>query len=408
MKKRKNKDKIKHKNSDDFQTFVELLKNKYKKHRVYNVKSDSEIFDDDENNENKESKNIAALSKNIVSKISEFNWVADSDVFLHMIDQLQLFSESLICIKKCIIKVEKRKLYVNHCNTAVMQDHYKNSVKLFFVLHVSKLKMNLLFEKRMCKKDLQESFDNKDLYMHDKRKKQMIETLEYENIYIVKRIANDLDEFALLSVMQCDISSAFSVMHNSMNLDDSMNLDHSASHTNVIHHENEIKVDHDQLSFANDKSFKLYKLWHHCFAHLESAKLHQLHKIITLKKPILINNSHKNVCEICALIKFINKWEYNISNWKTSILTFIFINIYELLLLFLDSKLYFLEIMNNHFRKTWCISLKQWFNASNALQKWKLSVKFYNNVKLLSVHSDNIMKLKVILNSWCSSVDITS
>jgi len=177
-----------------------------------------------------------------------------------MIDQLQLFSESLICIKKCIIKVEKRKLYVNHCNTAVMQDHYKNSVKLFFVLHVSKLKMNLLFEKRMCKKDLQESFDNKDLYMHDKRKKQMIETLEYENIYIVKRIANDLDEFALLSVMQCDISSAFSVMHNSMNLDDSMNLDHSASHTNVIHHENEIKVDHDQLSFANDKSFKLYKL----------------------------------------------------------------------------------------------------------------------------------------------------
>jgi len=73
VKKRKNKDKIKHKNSDDFQTFVELLKNKYKKHRVYNVKSDSEIFDDDENNENKESKNIAALSKNIVSKISEFN-----------------------------------------------------------------------------------------------------------------------------------------------------------------------------------------------------------------------------------------------------------------------------------------------------------------------------------------------
>ena len=112
----------------------------------------------------------------------------------------------------------------------------------------------------MCKKDLQKSFDDKDLYMHDKWKKQIIETLECKNIYIVKKIANDLDEFALLSTMQHDISLAFSAMHSSMNLDDSMNLDHSASYTNVIHHENEIKVDHDQLSFANDKSFKLYKL----------------------------------------------------------------------------------------------------------------------------------------------------
>ncbi len=268
--------------------------------------------------------------------------------------------------------------------------------------------MNLLSERRMCEKDLQESFDDKDLYMHDKQEKQMIETLECKDIYIVKRIANDLDEFALLSVMQHDISSAFSATHSSMNLDDSMNLDHSASYTNVIHHENKVKVDHDQLSFANDKSFKLYKLWHHCFTHLESAKLRQLHKIITLKKSIFINNSHENVCEICALIKFINKWKHNVSNWKTSILTFIFINICESLSLFLDSESYFLKIVNNHFRKTWCISLKQWFNASDALRKWKLSVKLHSNVKLLSVHSDNIMKLKVILNSWCSSVDIVS
>ncbi len=408
MKKCKNKDKTKHKSSDDFQTFAELLKSKYKKHRVYNVKSDSEISDDDENDENEESKNIAALSKNIVSKISEFNWVINSDVFLHMTDQLRLFSESLICIKRCIIKVEEEKLYVNYCDTAVMQDHHENSVKLFSVLHVSKLKMNFLSERRMCEKDLQESFDDKDLYMHNKWEKQMIETLKCKDIYIVKRIANDLDEFALLSAMQRDISSAFSAMHSSMNLDDSMNLDHSASHTNMIHHENEIEVDHDQLSFANNKSFKLYKLWHCCFTHLESAKLRQLHKIITLKKSIFINDSHKNVCEICAFIKFINKWEHNVNNRKTSILILIFINICESLSLFLDSELYFLKIVNNHFRKTWCISLKQRFDASNALQKWKLSVKLHNDVRLLSVRSNNIMKLKIILNSWCSSVDIAS
>jgi len=73
VKKCKDKDKTRHKNVDDLQTLVELLKSKYKKHRVYNAESDSEISDDDENNENEKSENIAALSKNIISKISEFN-----------------------------------------------------------------------------------------------------------------------------------------------------------------------------------------------------------------------------------------------------------------------------------------------------------------------------------------------
>jgi len=52
-----------------------------------------------------------------------------------------------------------------------MQDHHENSVKLSSVLHVSKLEMNLFFKRRMYKKDLQESFNNKDLYMHNKREK---------------------------------------------------------------------------------------------------------------------------------------------------------------------------------------------------------------------------------------------
>ncbi len=87
MKKCKNKDKTKHKSVDDFQTFIELLKNKHKKHRVYNMKSDdSKISDNNKKDENEKSENIAALSKNIVSKISEFNWIADSDVFSHMTD----------------------------------------------------------------------------------------------------------------------------------------------------------------------------------------------------------------------------------------------------------------------------------------------------------------------------------
>ncbi len=52
-----------------------------------------------------------------------------------------------------------------------MRDRYENLIKLFFILHVFKLKINFLSERKMYKKDLQESFNNNDLYMHDKRKK---------------------------------------------------------------------------------------------------------------------------------------------------------------------------------------------------------------------------------------------
>ncbi len=74
MKKCKDKNKTKHKNVDDFQTFTELLKSKHKKHKVYNAKSnDFEIFNNNKKDENEKSENIATLLKNIVSKISEFN-----------------------------------------------------------------------------------------------------------------------------------------------------------------------------------------------------------------------------------------------------------------------------------------------------------------------------------------------
>jgi len=74
VKKHKDKEKTKHKSADDFQTLTELLKSKHKKHRVYNAKSDDfEISDNNEKDENEKNENIATLSKNIVSKISEFD-----------------------------------------------------------------------------------------------------------------------------------------------------------------------------------------------------------------------------------------------------------------------------------------------------------------------------------------------
>ena len=126
-----------------------------------------------------------------------------------------------------------------------MRDRYKNLVKLSFILHVFKLEVNLLSEKKMYEKGLQESFNDKGLYMHDKREKQMIKALKCEDVYIIKRIINDLNEFALLLAMQRDVLLAFSAMHSLMNLNDLTNLNHFASYINVIHYKNEVKVNYD-------------------------------------------------------------------------------------------------------------------------------------------------------------------
>ena len=51
---------------------------------------------------------------------------------------------------------------------------------------------------------------------------------------------------------------------------------------------------------SRDHKIKMYKLWHWCFAHLDSVKLCDLHKIMTLSKSILIVKKKDHVCKVCA------------------------------------------------------------------------------------------------------------
>jgi len=55
--------------------------------------------------------------------------------------------------------------------------------------------------------------------------------------------------------------------------------------------------------------------------------------------------------KICALIKFMNQQEHNISKKKVNILILIFINICESLSLSFISYQYFLKIVDNHLQK---------------------------------------------------------
>ncbi len=73
----------------------------------------------------------------------------------------------------------------------------------------------------------------------------MIKTLKCEDVYIIKRIINDVNEFVLLLIMQRNILLTFLAMHNLINLNNLTNLNYFTSYINVIHYKNKIKVNYD-------------------------------------------------------------------------------------------------------------------------------------------------------------------
>ena len=79
-----------------------------------------------------------------------------------------------------------------------------------------------------------------------------------------------------------------------------------------------------KFEINNNASFKkryLYKFWHRRFDYLNFKKFKNMHQITTLKRSIFIIKQI-NFCEICAIIKMINKrnrhlLERSLIYWQT-------------------------------------------------------------------------------------------
>ena len=158
---------------------------------------------------------------------------------------------------------------------------------------------------------------------------------------------------------------------------------------------------------SRDHKIKMYKLWHWCFAHLGSVKLCNLHKIMTLSKSIFIVKKKDHICEVCALTKFRNKREHQVSERKTAILNLISIDICGPLPLSYTDYSYFLKIVDNHLWRTWIIPLKCWSDAPQTLKEWWLKTELQSKVKIQTVCSDNVTELKTTLDQWCAFFEVT-
>ena len=178
---------------------------------------------------------------------------------------------------------------------------------------------NLLSGKWMCKKGLQGSFDTQELYMHNRDGKLVLETPQKGGVYVVKHIAKRLHKFALSAMcQQCEHETACSSQVIKLMSSDlpvqNVNCDQEFFMSSMWNHgltffmlsmpnHNSADENNCDCTDSRDHKIKMYKLWHWCFAHLGSAKLHNLHKVTTLSKSILIVKEKDHVCEVCVLVK---------------------------------------------------------------------------------------------------------
>ena len=250
---------------------------------------------------------------------------------------------------------------------------------------------NLLSEKWMCKKGLQGSFDTWELYMHNRDSKLVLETSQKGDVYVVKHIAKRLHEFALSAMCQwCEHKTACSSQVTELMSSDlsvqNVNCDQEFFMFSMWNHglaflmlsmsnHNSADENNCDCTDSRDHKIKMYKLWHWCFAHLDSVKLHNLHKMTTLSKSIFIVKKKDHVCEVCVLTKFRNKREHQVSERKITILNLVSIDICEPLPLSYTDYSYLLKIVDNHLWKIWTILLKHQSDAPQTLKKWWLKIE---------------------------------
>jgi len=117
-----------------------------------------------------------------------------------------------------IIKVREKRLYINYYDIVTMQNKNENLVLLNSMFYILKLKVNLLSEKKMCKKKLLKYFNYKSLYIQNKSKKLMLKVFKKERIYIIKYILNDFNEFILLSAIHIQSKSEITLLKVCKNL----------------------------------------------------------------------------------------------------------------------------------------------------------------------------------------------
>ena len=315
-----------------------------------------------------------------------------------MTDNLDSFSGPLKPIRRRVIKVGGGRLYSDKSGLARVEDS-KGRIRLITALYVPGLGASLLSMKRLCEMGLRGSFHENALYMRDNRGRLILRASACNGVYVVDKVTKGLDEVALIAAMAGDIEDV-PTAPSSTEAESDVELTDSNDVMSP-----ELEASDPSPEAVNASKLEEYRLWHRRFAHMGKAKLKDLHKITTLKKPIPIVED-PTPCRVCSTTKLTNSRSRTLATRKPFILALVSIDICGELPASWQGHRYFLKIIDNHSRRTWIILLKRRADAVEALRKWRLTVELKTGARLLAVRSDNALELKSILDEWGRSTGI--
>ena len=208
--------------------------------------------------------------------------------------------------------------------------------RLTDVLYVPDLGVNLLSGRRFTRCGFRGSFNNDGLYMHTKKGIEVLRAPAHGGIYIVNKVAPELDELALAATTTSNSEStavASAALPAASDSEESSS-DSEPQELNVAPDpkSQDLPKPQTEPSTESPKKRDLYILWHCRLGHLGSAKLRNLHKVTNLKKPIPIVETDVP-CEVCAITKMTNKRNRTLAERKPRILALVSINICRPLLI---------------------------------------------------------------------------
>ena len=93
----------------------------------------------------------------------------------------------------------------------------KNKPYLINILFVSNLKINLLLNKRIYQKNLHKDFDKNNIQMQNKQDRQVLTIDQQKDIYIVNKIASNVNKFAFIVIIQQEFLVVFLTIDNTFN-----------------------------------------------------------------------------------------------------------------------------------------------------------------------------------------------
>ncbi len=375
----------------------------------------------DSTEESEDDTEVAAISKEAISKIQPSQWASDTGASSHMTDQTQLFRGPLIPIHRRTIKVGGGKLYSECKGTVEMRVSSGRSVLLSDVLYVPRLGVNLMSSRKICSQDnILGLFDNRTMYFK-KGNKTLIRADISGGIYIVSWIRKGLDEKAfsaqgdlpqplgeIKSALKNDswctatMNTKCAIPDLTQEIDSKPICDHQAYRADN-ESDNSGSSDNSDLKPKRESEREIrerYELMHRRFGHCGPEKLRKLHKVSNVRKITIPRHAWRSPCEVCKLAKLRNRISKQLNPWKDQILELVSVDACGPLPRTLRGNSYFGMLVENATRKEWVIPAKTRDELVLKLRQWKIRVEQETQMRLIGVRVDNATELKSLLEDW--------